>query len=224
SYKYLGDLIEQLKVIDKDIEVDFNMPEIGNLKRMKQDEYVIGRIDAQGAIEDGFVLRWGLSNGHKHKIKGEGYPRIKAILDAFKENDVNHRVDVKRNGPQGPELAVIVFTATVKGSMRMIPNKEEGQIELHVRNHEKLEKAKHLFPADAVNDRFLDNLGRFLIHEEHDLFKNEIKTISDEERAALKAKLNQTLRSEERTDVDKLEASEPPAEQQKSGIFKRFRS
>ncbi|MEM7543817.1 MAG: hypothetical protein AAF384_19845, partial [Pseudomonadota bacterium] len=46
SYKYLGDLIEQLKVIDKDIEVDFNMPEIGNLKRMKQDEYVIGRIDA----------------------------------------------------------------------------------------------------------------------------------------------------------------------------------
>lgn len=188
-YRVLDELAKHLNYIKPDITVSYQMNADGKVLQYRQQDYQV-RVDS---LEDTkkVVMSFCCAGEVDVVFSVEG----KRAVD--KHQDYLHRHGLKfhcrKNIDEQYELrdAQFVIKPVVPIVMEFVGDVEKTRINFNVKNFGSLGVVKHAFNHDQINDEFLDELGRYILHENPDFLK---LSISDDEIERIRARLAQEAR------------------------------
>ncbi len=197
-FNFSHDLAKHLNYIKPDITVQFRLPGVRNVQDFKQGEYFV-----EDYHEGTFNIRFVCSNNQKYHIRTDSEADLERIKDFLWRRGLRYQAreffDSSYN--KAGEFHV---EGRVQIDMQFTARLDSQSIELKISNYGDFEtQTVSLDPVD-VDERFHDELGRFIMRQPNHLMDYNKFRFTDEQRQALRQQLREQF-------VSGLGGSEPPA-------------
>lgn len=197
-FNFSHDLAKHLNYVKPDIAAHYRLPGVRNVQDFKQGEYFV-----EDYHEGTFNIRFVCSNGQKYHIRTESEADLERIKDFLWRRGLRYQsrefFDSSYN--KAGEFHV---EGRVQIDMQFTARLESQSIELKISNYGDFEtQTLSLDPVD-VDERFHDELGRFIMRQPNRLMDYNKFRFSDEQRQALRKQLRDQF-------ISGLGGSEPPA-------------
>ena len=197
-FNFSHDLAKHLNYVKPDIAAHYRLPGVRNVQDFKQGEYFV-----EDYHEGTFNIRFVCSNGQKYHIRTESEADLERIKDFLWRRGLRYQsrefFDSSYN--KAGEFHV---EGRVQIDMQFTARLESQSIELKISNYGDFEtQTLSLDPVD-VDERFHDELGRFIMRQPNRLMDYNKFRFSDEQRQALRQQLREQF-------ISGLGGSETPA-------------
>jgi len=194
-FNYLIDLIEQLNYLQPTIHTQFEVRNFGTLRRLQQKAYQLTRLRPETEIEHGFALRWLCASKAKHQISTLSAKDTIAQREWFQKHGIPFDCSERKNDNYEVVGATFTFNARVVVRLSFEPDPERMVITMGARNYDRPGRIYYDFDPTEIDDAFLDDLGRYIVRETNMLPDRRVQNISAEQRAVLRAKLEEERQS-----------------------------
>jgi len=183
-FHYLSELIDQLKVIDPDVRMDYTLPGIGTVEGLHQEGYVVNA----DSTENTKTIRLRFSCVADQEKAFAVRPKAKAdeTRDFLESQTMRYAEWPIRDPQQG--VIGLNFQLTVKVHINFIfkADLEQGVILLLISNFAGFKPERSIIQPERVTEEWLDNLGNYLLRRRENLYELEI---SDADKEVIRQKL-----------------------------------
>jgi len=159
SFQYFYEVTQQLAMIKPKTAVNYELPGVGALLNLYQDEYILGSYQKK---DDSFFVRMFCHSNLKQRFE------VKSILKMEEYKDYLWKHNIKFKYRQVNDMrsqflrAVFEIQGEVIAEMSFKGHYDSSGIEIHVQNLPDLGKETYLCPATKFDDNFLDKLAMYI--------------------------------------------------------------
>jgi len=122
---------------------------------------------------DHIVLHWQLKSGRSLQLTKDFLPDMEKLESRLRQSGAEVDNEALRNPDNGKLLARrYSFVADFFGSVRMLPQHDEGRIHFRLQNLDGFESMSVDFPAIEIGSARLDELARWLVGQPHGFLKD----------------------------------------------------
>jgi hypothetical protein len=217
-YKYLNELAGHLNYIKTDIQVPYQLNAEGLKVALKQHSYAI-QVDSTTDTRH-VNFRFECSTAKPLEFVAGDKQSIDKNIEYLQRFNLQYQC--KRNKDENFNItnAQFLVKCTVPVSFIFQGNVENSCIDMICTNFEGLGSSRHSFKARHFNEKFFDDLGRYILRENPEFLK---LNISDDALEQIRAQVaaEQRQRQEELQQAEELKAQE--REQSESSRFRLFK-
>lgn len=156
-HSFLHDVVEQLYVVAQDINVDYEMPEVGTLTGLKQGRYEL-QSTTRGEME--VTLSYFLYQDGETKFD-VAEENADMIQHGLRENGLWVVTEKNARPQEGMTLLSVKSQVPVRFIFR--EDFAESVIKLRIENYEVPGSQEFTLHPEQVNDAFLDELGKYIL-------------------------------------------------------------
>jgi hypothetical protein len=197
-FTFCHDLAKHLNYVKPDISAHYRLPGVRNVQDFKQGEYFV-----EDYHEGTFNVRCVCSNNQKYHIRTESEADLERIKDFLWRRGLRYQAreffDSSYN--KAGEFHV---EGRVQVDMQFTARLDSQSIELKISNYGDFETLTVSLDPDDIDERFHDELGRFIMRQPNRLMDYNKFRFTDEQRQALREQLREQF-------LQGLGGSEPPA-------------
>ena len=191
-FSYLSDFIEQMKVVQMDIRVDYEYKGFCVRKGMRQGQY---KIYIDSTTEPRKIhLKFQCEADEEIKFEIRNNDEVERIRNYFFDHQIQYRLNPIKDD-RGMVIGGTFFVSkVVLIDFLFVAHMESSTIVILVNNFEGLTKQRLTVDPDKITGEFLDNLLKYIARASHDFGKLEI---SEDERRQIRENLRkQEVRKE----------------------------
>ncbi|MEY3219210.1 MAG: hypothetical protein RIT27_567 [Pseudomonadota bacterium] len=156
---YLYEMVEQLKLIQPNPPVKYEIPHLGEYRGLQQDEYILGAFDEQNM---NFFLRIACHSSRKNCIELREESEVSKMRDYLWGHNIRFNW-VQENDKQQKFLrAIFNLEGEIFLEFNFRAEPETANIHLNVRNFESFGKANYLIPPQDIDNKFLDQMAMYM--------------------------------------------------------------
>jgi stage V sporulation protein SpoVS len=208
-YGWLFELCEHLNLIKPDIIAHYTLGTNEELPPLWQENYRVSVDSRENMAKLVMAFECRADGSITHVVEGRhNIEKTVAYLVAARLHFDRHDVYAHGNEPPRAEFHIEL---RIPVSVTFQANIEQSCIELDIYNVDRFGLYHTVYKAEAIDEAFMDNLGRYLLRQQPDFHQLDI---SDEERAAIREQLRaeQERQSRELREQAQREAGQAPAE------------
>ncbi len=164
-FLYLREMALQLNMIKPDTRVDYTLRGAGVLKKMLQEEYIIGTYDEQ---TNSFFLRFMCRNPRPVRFDITKREDVTPMHDYLWSHNVPFTENQVNDGRQAFLRTTFVLRGEIIVEFKFQANYEESTIDVQARNFEGLGRREYRLRPEDITDEFLDSFGRYLVRHMED--------------------------------------------------------
>ncbi|MET0067938.1 MAG: hypothetical protein ABW076_16460 [Candidatus Thiodiazotropha sp.] len=218
--RYLGELIEQLKILDYKVYREVNLPGIGVVKALRQSDYAVN-VDSSDAPKL-IRLRFKCDSDQEREFAVVPRPKAEETRQFLDSQAMRYAEWPIRNHDQQIIGLNFQLAVSVKVDFVFQVDLEMKTIKMFISNFNDFKTEKSLLVPERVNDLWLDNLGNYLLRKRADLYDLDM----DE---GLRQSLRERLLEEDRQRQQELQQALLRENTQRGqevspGLFGRLRS
>jgi hypothetical protein len=219
-YKYLNELAEHLNFIKPDIQVPYRLNAEGLKVTLKQENYKI-QVDSVNETKLA-TFRFECGNPKDLAFVAGDKLSIDKNIEYLQRNNLQYQC--KRNKDEKFEVTHAQFNVKCAVPVTFVfkVNIENSSIDLICTNFDGLGTSRHAFKARHFDEKFFDDLGRYILRENPDFLK---LTISDDAIEQIRAQIakEQRQRQEELKQAEKIRKEEEQKREAESSRFRLFK-
>lgn len=171
-FRYLGELTEQLKLVDPDVRHDFNLPGIGEVKGLRQEGYIVNADSTDQIKQIRLRFHCVADMEKEYAVK----PKLKAdeTRDFLESQNMNYTEWPIRDSTQ--QIIGLNFQLQVKVRTNYIfqADLDQGVIKMTISNFEAFGMDRSVIQPKRINDHWLDDLGNFILRRNQNMHHLEI--------------------------------------------------
>ncbi len=193
AYSFLKELCDHLKVLDEPCPVSYPLlPDEQHLSLL-QENYSVSVDSRQEPTQIELRCHARFADPVEYEIQGKQLvERQRKLLDSY---DLKYECTERKDDRFEIESAAFKLIGPMPVKAVIVADSEHRRLNVHLRNFEQAGiKTTALLPT-KFDDNFLDQLGRFILRQENNLFTTEL---SEEARRRLQEKLALQREEEER--------------------------
>jgi hypothetical protein len=217
---YLSELTDQLKVLDTDVRQDYILPGIGTVKDLLQGGYVVNADSTENTKT--IRLRFNCTDEREREFAVKPKSQADETRDFLETQVMRYAEWPIRDPVQG--VIGLNFQLAVKVDVNFIFKADLDQmaITLIIANFSNFKVEKSVVQPERVDDVWLDNLGNYLLRRRKNLYELEI---TDNDKAAIREKLEQAQRQREKEMQEALEREQEELEEaRKNSLLGKLKS
>jgi len=191
---YLGELTEQLKVVDLDVRYDYTLPGIGCIQGLRQGGYVV---NADSTDETKIIrLKFNCTAKNEQEFTVKPKAKAKETMDFLESQNMRYSEWPIRDGGR---IVGITLQLQIKVDINFIfqVDEEQGYIRMISSNFADFEVERNLIWPHSINEEWLDNLGNYILRK-----NNKFQALEIDE--AKKKSIRQKLEEEKRMRMEEL--------------------
>lgn len=191
---YLGELIEQLKIVDLDVRHDYTLPGIGCIQGLRQGGYVL---NADSTDETKLIrLKFYCTAENEQEFAIKPKAKAKETIDFLESQSMRYAEWPIRDSGQ---IVGINLQLQIKVNINFIfqVDEERGYIKMVSSNFADFEVERNMVRPESINEEWLDNLGNYILRK-----NNKLQTLEIDE--AKKDSIRQRLEEEKRLREEEL--------------------
>lgn len=215
-YLTLGELVKHLNYINPDLQVPYRFNVEGLEIRLKQQDYRVA-IDSTNETRE-VTLAFKCVHPIEVKFVSKDKASYEENLEYLKKHGLGHQCHPCKNDKHEVTGAHFIVKSSVPVNFIFRADLENAQIKLIVANFDGLGVVTHTFQPEKFTEEFFDQLGRHIIRENPNMFK---ESIGDDVKEALRARIEEEKRQrlEELEEAEKLEAAEDERQKNEGSRF-----
>ena len=190
---YLGELTEQLKVVDPDARHDYNLPGIGEVKGLRQGGYIV---NADSTDQTRIIrLRFQCTADHEQEYGVKPKTAADETREFLESQNMRYTEWPIRDNTQ--QIIGINYQLKLKVDVQFIfqVDPEQAAIKMVSSNFDTFEVERSVIQPERVTEQWLDNLGNYLLRRNQKLHNLEI---GDSEKEKIRKKLQMEKQARQR--------------------------
>lgn len=202
---YLYEMVEQLKLIQPNPPVKYEIPCLGEYKGLQQDEYILGAFDEQNMS---FFLRIGCHSSRKNFIEIRELTEVSKMREYLWGHNIRFNWLQENDKQQKFLRAIFNLEGEIFLEFTFRAEPDTANIHLNVRNFESFGKENYLIPPQDIDRNFLDQMAMYITRntEENNLLQYAI--------TQNRGKLNTSTRDKIRAQILAEQAAKKKAQEQ----------
>jgi hypothetical protein len=185
--RYLERFAAQLVDIDREIRVDYSIPDLGHLQDLTQRGYRVTRDGEHGV--SAARLSMTCSGTTRLEVALDGDAAAKVHARALKAAGLECRLS-----PEGPRRVLIRVEPRVPVSVSLSPDLEREAVVLEMRNLLGIGVQTYRIDPDRVDEVLLEAVARCVLREPSDLARLTGSVVDDAQRASMRKHLDREQR------------------------------
>ena len=222
-YTFLNEFITHLNYIKHTTIASFPILPNGSQQKLEQCDYRV-TIDSNTSVKN-INLRFYCKFENPQVFELENHKRIQTYTEVLN----SYRVEFDRTDNKDKNYELISAKFKVVGPLPINivfqVDMENSSIVMALNNFEKAGTEKHILKDHHITDEFIDGLGKYILRENPEFFKLDIKE-EDKEQIRKNIQADLKKRREELEETERLLALEEEAERKEKkswkNIFKKF--
>lgn len=171
--RYLMELTEQLKVVDPDVRQTYDLPGIGEVRGLKQGDYVVNADSTDQTKSIRLRCQCTAEQEGVYAIR----PKSQAdeTREFLESQSMRYAEWPIRDNAQ--QIIGINFQLTIQVSINFIfqVDPEQGVIRMITANFERFGVERRVIKPERIDEQWLDKLGYYLLRQDQGLHKLEIQ-------------------------------------------------
>lgn len=183
-HQYLTEFRQYVGVLDKEVTTDFTIKNVGCCKGLVQKNY---RLNSGDDPLNSVVFSAELTSNQPLKIGLEYTGKVKPLMDQLKKAGLminKHNI----SHPNTPKQVVLLdIHPNIPMRMEFKANEDLKTIDLIMSNYDELGVRQHTIYVDQLNDKMMNELGKFILHEKNQFLT---KSVTQGDNTGLRKKLD----------------------------------
>ena len=200
-FRYLGELTEQLKLVDPDVRHDFRLPGIGDVKGLRQAGYVVNADSTEQTRQIRLRFHCLADSEKEYAVKPKS--AANETRDFLESQNMRYAEwPIRDNTAQ---MVGINFQLQVKVNINIIFQADlaQGAIKMITSNFAAFGAERSVIQPERITEHWLDNLGNYILRRHQDIHQLEI----DE---SVKASIRRRLETDKRARENELKRAGLP--------------
>ncbi len=159
AYQYFHEVTQQLAKIQPKTPVHYELPGVGPLLKLFQDEYILS---SYHKVDDDFFVRMFSHGELKQRFEVKSIAKMEEYKDYLWKHNTKFKYRQVNDAKSQFLRAVFEIQGEVVAQINFKGNLENSGIEVHTQNFPVLGKETYLVPVDHFSDDFFDQLAMFI--------------------------------------------------------------
>ena len=165
-YDYLDELVKQLNVIKPTVLRSYYIEGVGNFENLSQQDYVLNKrhktLDNKDFI-DQISVRLRCASANAFTVEKESVRTIQALKEYLWSYNIKFETQEFTNQRGLVERAIFKIPSEVVVNITITGDFEKSQINIFIKNMERLSERDFTYEIDEINDVLLEEFSKFLL-------------------------------------------------------------
>ncbi|RDH87545.1 MAG: hypothetical protein DIZ78_02955 [endosymbiont of Escarpia spicata] len=218
--RYLSELAEQLQLVNPDVSCTYELPGYGEIQGLRQQDYIVNA----DSTDQTKTIRLRFNCATENELEFSVTPKSEA--DATRSFLESQQMRFAEWPVRDMEQRLVGLTFQVQVKVEVIflfqADPEQGGIRMITSNFEGFSIKRHLYMPEKITEKWLDDLGNFILRKHEKLHSLDI---SDSEKEKIRKRLQMEKQQREKETQEMLQREEVALADEKNSksLFSKLR-